>query len=99
MLTEKNLFSCIRSRFDVSPKRIVHTATILKEGWEMDNEGWVVELEDGSLAAYTTSHGGVYEWTLDEAVSSLEETEASAASIRRAIEIMKGFIHAQEKPA
>lgn len=68
-------------------KKILHTATLLYEGWEMDNKGWIVELDDGSRAALTTSHGGVYAWSKAEAEEKLAETEASAASIRKAIEL------------
>lgn len=68
-------------------KKVIHTATLLYSGWEMDNEGWIVELEDGTRAALTTSHGGVYPWTRQEAEEKLAETEASAASIRKALEL------------
>ncbi len=67
-------------------KKVVHTATLLHNGWEMDNQGWIVEFEDGQRAALTTSHGGVYPWTKQEAEEKLAETEASAASIRKALE-------------
>lgn len=68
-------------------KQVLHTATLMYVGWEMDNSGWIVELEDGSRAALTTSHGGVCPWTREEAEEKLAETEASAASIRKALEL------------
>ena len=40
------------TEIDGSP--VVHTFTILREGWEMDNTGWIT----ANGAAYTTSHGG-----------------------------------------
>jgi hypothetical protein len=66
-------------------RRVLHTATILHEGWEMDNKAWIVEMEDGVQCALTTSHGGVYLWTKIEAEEKLAELEASAASIRQAL--------------
>ena len=66
-------------------KRVIHTATILHNGWEMDNEGWIVELDDGNTAAMTTSHGSVYPWIREESEEKLAETERSSASIRQAL--------------
>ena len=68
-------------------KTVLHTATLLHNGWEMDNHGWIVEFEDGQQAALTTNHGGVYPWTRQEAEEKLAETEASAASIRKALSL------------
>ena len=68
-------------------KVVLHTATLLHNGWELDNSGWIVEMEDGSKKALTTDHGGVCPWTREEAEEKLAETEASAASIRRALEL------------
>ena len=68
-------------------KAVLHTETILHNGWEMDNTAWIVELADGSRAALTTEHDGVYPWTKKQAEDKLAEAEASAASIRRALEL------------
>ena len=37
-------------------KRVLHTATIMHEGWESDNRAWLVELEDGRNVVLTTNH-------------------------------------------
>lgn len=68
-------------------KRVIHQATILHDGWEMDNRAWIVEMESGEVVALTTSHGGLYRWTRAEAEEKLAETEGSAASIRKALEL------------
>lgn len=77
----------LASNLGYGEARIIHIATILHEGWEMDNRGYIVEFSGGSRLGLTTSHGGIYEWTLDEAREKLEETEESAASIRKAMEL------------
>lgn len=69
-------------------KAVLHVATLLFEGWEMDNKGWIVEFEDGTRAAFTTSHGNLCEWTRSDAEERLAETERSAASIRKALEFL-----------
>lgn len=68
-------------------KRILHTAPVLHAGWEMDNEAWIVEMEDGQVLALTTSHGSLCEWTKAEAEQALKDTESSAAALRRALDI------------
>lgn len=66
---------------------IIHTATLLNEDWEFDNVGWIVESADGTRSALTTNHEVVCTWTRQEAEEKLVETEASAASIRRALKL------------
>jgi hypothetical protein len=72
----------IRDRGLGDPKRLIASATILHEGWEMDNEAWLYEMADGSLKAFTTSHGGVCEMSTEDLQQHLEEVESSAAEIR-----------------
>lgn len=68
-------------------KAVLHTALILHEGWEMDNRAWIVEMDDGSVAAFSTSHTGLRDWDLEHAKKHLELAEKSAASIRKALEM------------
>lgn len=68
-------------------KQLLCTATILYEGWEMDNKGWIVELEDGRIIGLTTSHGSICLWDKEEAIQNLEHIEASAASLRKALAV------------
>lgn len=63
-------------------RRVLHTATVLHKGWEMDNQAWAVEFEDGTSGLLTTSHGALYVAELAELNEKLRETEASAASLR-----------------
>jgi hypothetical protein len=71
----------------INMAKVLHTATILHAGWDMDNEAKIVELEDGKREALTTSHGVECSWTREMAEKKLTETEASAASIRKALEL------------
>ena len=68
-------------------EKVVHTATLLHCGCEMDNEGWIVEFDNGRQAPLTTSHGKVFPLTRQEAEEKLAETEASAVSIHKALEL------------
>ena len=55
---------------------------ILREGWEMDNWGWITA--DGKV--YTTSHGGrLYEMRIEELESHIEETERSLFGLHLAL--------------
>ena len=73
----------------ISKLKVISEFLILHEGWEMDNQGWV--LEDGSLRA--TNHGGLYVMdqrelegflrTTKEVVTGLEDAVALADLIRR----------------
>jgi hypothetical protein len=68
--------------------KVLHTAKVLHESWEMDNEAWAVEFEDGTRAVLTTSHGGLYVADRAEFEDKLRETEESAASIRTLLGLM-----------
>jgi len=68
--------------------KVLHTAKVMHAGWEMDNEAWAVELEDGTRAVLTTSHGALYVADCGEFEDKLRETEESAASIRTLLGLM-----------
>ena len=60
---------------------IIHTFTILYEGWEMDNLGWVTS--DGRV--WTTSHGGKpYEMDEEDLSEKISEAEFSLTGMRLA---------------
>lgn len=63
--------------------------SVLFEGWEMDNDSWVVELEDGERAIVTTSHGDTYVAERREFEEKLAEYERVAADTRKALEMVK----------
>lgn len=65
---------------------VLAKATILHSGWDGDNHGFIISTENG-IEAFTTSHGQVCPWNRDEAQAKLIETEASALSIRKALEM------------
>jgi hypothetical protein len=68
-------------------EQILHTATILHKGWEMDNEGWIIRFKGGIVQAITTNHGSPCPWTQEEAKASIAEAEASIESLKKALEL------------
>jgi hypothetical protein len=70
-------------------KRTLLHFTVLHEGWELDNDAWVIELIDGSRVIVTTSHGGTYVAKSDEFAQKLEEYEKVIADTRKALEMVK----------
>ena len=71
--------------------KILHTATVLHRGWELDNSAWVVEREDGTVLGITTCHSShLVEWDREAAAAKLSETLASADSIRAALTLLNG---------
>ena len=74
-----NTNECSARGFKIA--EIFHSSTILHNGWEMDNEAWLVRLTDGTVTVLTTSHGGVYEMKLTELQEKIAETEDSLKSL------------------
>jgi hypothetical protein len=68
---------------------IVHRATILREGWEMDNHGWVVRMNDGSFKGFTTSHGSLCPWPPELITEKINETAQSLQSLKKALDLLK----------
>lgn len=42
---------------DKTKTKIIFNCTVLHEGWEMDNQAWVIELSSGEKQIMTTNHG------------------------------------------
>ena len=63
---------------------IIHEFTILHEGWEMDNLGWV--MDDGRI--YTTNHGGECEMPRQALLHKIKETKDSLRGLEKALWIM-----------
>lgn len=61
---------------------------VLYEGWEMDNDAWVVELENGERALVATSHGSTYVARPAEFREKLSEYERAAVDTRHAMEMV-----------
>lgn len=71
--------------------RLMHTATVLREGWEMDNKFWVIEGPCGLFTA-NTNHGGI-RVPADEMLDELiKDHEMALTSLRLA----KALIEVQE---
>lgn len=64
-------------RNEIDGSRVVYEFTILREGWEMDNKGWVTE--DGNL--FTTNHGSLCSLKPEELNQDLKNTQKSLDSI------------------
>ena len=59
---------------------------ILREGWEMDNKGWVTM----TGRVYTTSHGGgAYEMSMNDLEEHIALTQYSLAGLQYARTMMK----------
>lgn len=70
-------------------KRVIHTVTLLYEGWEMDNEAWVVEMADGGVKAFSTSHGFMWsEMSAHDLAEKLTEAQHSANQITEALRLI-----------
>jgi hypothetical protein len=66
-------------------ERVLCQARVLPAGWAMDSQAWVVAMPDGSVIGFTTNHGNLVVWTLEDAKEKLEETLTSARAIQTAL--------------
>lgn len=69
--------------------RVLDTATVLHAGWEMDNEAFAVELDDGSVCVLFTSHGSPYVASKSQVHGKIAETDDSAASLQRLLSLVQ----------
>ena len=72
---------------EINGAKVIHEFVILREGWELDNFGWVTE--DGEV--FSTSHGGEprYLMTGTELLGYIEEHESALAGLRKALHLKK----------
>lgn len=68
-------------KIDGVERDVIHSFTILHEGWDMDNNGWVID--DHSVWT-TTCEGEPYEMDEHELDAKIRETEASLEGLKRA---------------
>lgn len=87
--TEQEVLQYIKSRGYPNAVKVLHVVTILHCGWELDNYGWIVEMADKSLKAFTTNHTGLCEWSLSELEEKIKETEESLTSLKEAQKLIK----------
>jgi hypothetical protein len=64
--------------------KLLREYPVLHNGWAMDNEMWIVEI-DSTQYVITTSHGSPYIMGLDEAVSKKDEYYAALTGMRAAV--------------
>jgi hypothetical protein len=57
--------------------KTVKTATVMHNGWEMDNEAWVKRDNDGDLHLISTSHGRIKNMSLEQLDLKIKETQNS----------------------
>tara|TARA_R110000851_G_scaffold235664_1_gene388225 strand:- start:10 stop:246 length:237 start_codon:yes stop_codon:yes gene_type:complete len=61
--------------------KLIKTAIVMHDGWEMDNEAWVKEDNNRERYLITTSHGSLTEMTLEELDLKIEETQRSVSEL------------------
>lgn len=87
--TEGFVRSAVKAKGYGEVKEIIHRFTILHSGWEMDNDGWVVKMADGSLKEFTTCHGSLCPWDIRGIEDKINETADSLKGLREALDILK----------
>lgn len=62
--------------------KILHTATVLHEGWEADNEVWLVQGRGGETKALGTNHGSLCELRAETLDGHIAKTEKSLNELK-----------------
>ena len=76
----------------IEGSEVIKTFTILYNGWETDNEGWITK--DGRV--WTTSHGGSpYEMSTEQVKEKIEEANLSLMGLIDAL-TAKTFKHSYD---
>lgn len=68
--------------------KILLDVPVMYRGWEMDNQGWIVLMNNGSLKALTTDHGELCEWTMEQISKALADTIESAQALAEALRLL-----------
>lgn len=66
----------------------IFSFTILRQGWESDNEGWIEKQSDGTLRLMTTNMGSKCEMPIEELDDHITETEMSLVGLKKAKNLM-----------
>ena len=72
----------------MSESKKIHTATILHEGWEMDNEMWVMEDKNGSRTSFTTNHGCECRMSISDINDAIKDAQDSIDGLEKAKELL-----------
>jgi len=79
-------------------EKVIYRFRILYDGWELDNEGWIVEDEKGKRTLRSTSHGTEFDWNKEGLIEKIVETQASLDGLKQAYKLMyDGEYDEQEK--
>ena len=70
---------------EIEDRKVIHHFTVLHEGWELDNDGWVTD--DGRV--WMTNHGSLYETDEEELQGHLKRIQDCAGSIRKAQDVAR----------
>jgi hypothetical protein len=70
---------------------VIFEFTILYDGWEMDNIGWVMERPDGSRYIRSTNHGSYCEMMIEDLEDKIREYEQVTQSSKYALNLIRGF--------
>ena len=75
-------------------KRLVSQATRLRKGWELDNEVWMVQMDDDSMCMLSTNHGGLTDYSIEELQEAVAETLNSLKSLMNLeLQMKYGVLH------
>ena len=68
----------------------IFKATVMHNGWEMDNEAWILEYNGGYREIRTTSHGREYVMGVKELDEKIKETEGSLNGLIKLKKLWEG---------
>lgn len=72
-------------------KRVVLKFPVFHAGWELDNDGWLVERSGGERVIVLTNHNSPY-------VAKAEELQELALSYEAALDPIRAFLGAAQSP-
>ena len=68
--------------------KVIKKATVMHNGWEMDNLAWVERDGSGELHLMTTSHGSNRTMTKEDLLSKIKETRESLSELNGLLGVM-----------
>ena len=74
----------MEKRTEIDGKRVIHEFSVLWNGWEMDNQGWITE--DGR--AWMTNHGHLSEVNASSIHARAQVAMQSAQELMKALQLM-----------
>ena len=86
-MTTDELFVQIAKRGYGIPQKVIAAFEIPRVGWEMDNQGWVVWMENNTLRVFSTNHGSLCEMDRDELNTLHNDMLESAIAAKTAYDL------------